>query len=387
MSLLTTTGFSITSLDARLSALQTLMQNIFGTDINLDPNSFDGQTLSMLAESINNLDQLAESVYNSFNPNTAVGNGLSLLVQLNYLTRQQGSYSTVPISITGTTGTVIPAGSVFQANDGSNNEWVTTAPATIDNTGTIITQAQASAYGPLYAPVGTVTVQLTPVYGVTSATNLTAASPGTLTETDEQLRVRRAQSTATNGVGSLDSIHGALLNVSGVTQAAVYENYTSTVNGNGQPANSVYAIVLGGADQDIWNTMWFKKPAGINVAGSHTGTVIDTAGWPHTMAFDRPVNTPVYVIANVKQRTGFPASGSNLIEAALVAWANANQTIGANVIQSELYAPLMSSINNTGSILSLYVGTSPTPTTTTDVTIAYNAIAVLSTANITVNLS
>jgi hypothetical protein len=218
-------------------------------------------------------------------------------------------------------------------------------------------------------------------------TNDQPATLGSLPETDEQLRIRRTLSTTSMAQGPLDAIRGALLNQLGVTQAIVYENVTDSVDANGQPAHSIYAVVQGGADQTILNTIWFKKPAGVNVVGSVTGTVVDTAGFAHTMRFDRPAPTPIYIIANVKKRTGYPANGAALIKAALVAFGQANYTIGQTVIQSEFYAPLLEAISMSGSILSLYIGTSAGPNSTLDLNVAYNGIASFDPSYITVNES
>lgn len=387
MSQVNSTGFSITSLADRLAALVTLVKNIWGPQINVDPNTYDGQMLGVIAESLNNLEQLAQTIYNSFNPNTATGNALATLVQLNYLKKQNGAPSTVTLQFTGSNKTLIPSGSIFQSNDGSNNEWVTIEDVQIDATGHAIAQATATVNGALTAVIGTITNILNPIFGLISVTNNTEAVPGNLEESDEQLRQRRALSTAANGQGPVDALRGALLNLPNVTAAQVYENNTDATNANGQPSRSIYAVVQGGANQDIWNTIWFKRSGCVSVVGSVTGTVVDTAGWPHTMAFDRPVQTPIYVIANVKQRAGFPVTGPTLIKNALVAFAQANFSIGQQVIQSELYAPLMAAIANTGSILSLYIGLAASPSTTTDLTIAYNAIAEFDPSFITVNLS
>ena len=87
MTQLTAQGFTRTRLDERLSQLQDAMRAIFGPNINLDPDTMDGQTLGIFAESTSNLDQLAEDVYHSFNPQSATGVALSRLVQLNGIRR------------------------------------------------------------------------------------------------------------------------------------------------------------------------------------------------------------------------------------------------------------------------------------------------------------
>jgi uncharacterized phage protein gp47/JayE len=383
MTQINSTGFEMTRLDERFEQLVQAMKIIFGDDINVSPNSVDGMTLGIYAESINNLDQLAEAVYQSFNPDTATGVALSRLVKLNGITRQPGSYSTVTLQCTGTQGTVIPAGSLVTADDGSTT-WETTADATIDASGTILVQAQSTNMGPFAASANTITSIATPIYGWQAVTNPDVASAGAYEETDEELRIRRALSTTSTATGPVDAIRGALLNQLGVTQAVVYENITDAVDANGQPAHSVYAIVQGGADQTVLDTIWFKKPPGVNVHGSVSGVVVDTAGFPHTMKFDRPVATPVYIVANIKKRAGYPANGTALIKSALAAFGNEHFTIGQAVIQSEFYAPLLNAISSTGSILSLYIGTAPDPDATADIAIAYNALATFDAVRITV---
>jgi uncharacterized phage protein gp47/JayE len=387
MSQIDSTGFHMSSLSDRFLALVALVQGIWGSDINVDVNSYDGSTLGILAESFNNLDQTALAAVNSFNPNTATGNALSLLVQLNYLTRQPGAYSTVGLRFDGSEGTVIPANSLFQSNDGTGTIWQTKSDATIDSTGTAFADARAQSYGPFTAAAGTVTISLSPSYGLDSVTNDNPATPGQYQESDSQLRARRAISTAANGQGQTDALRGALGQVAGVTSARVYENYTSAVDANGQPANSIYCIVQGGTDQQVADTIWFKRPSGIPLVGSTVVQVIDTAGFPQNIRFDRPIALPVYITLNVKKRTGFPSNGDQIIKDALAAWGLANLMVGDDVIQSELYAPAMAAVNNTGSILSLYIGTSAGPTSTADIAVVYNKLANFDQSRIVVNLS
>lgn len=383
---LTSAGLVVSRLSDRLAQLVTAMQIVFGADINTDPSSVDGQTLGIFAESINNIDQLIEAVYQSFNPQTATDMALSRLVQLNGITRLPGSYSKVTLTCSGTQGTVIPIGSLVQSADGSET-WKTLLNATIGGTGQVNVQAQPLTMGPVAAAIGTLTTIATPVYGWQTVTNAATATLGTSEETDEQLRIRRSLSTAYPAQGPIDSIRAALLNQVGVTQAVVYENTTDVNDANGQLPHSIYAVVQGGDDKTILTTLWFKKPAGVNILGWVTGTIVDTAGFPHTMRFDRPTATPIYIVANVKKRAGYPSNGAALIKAALVAFGTAAMQIGQPVIQSELYEPLLDSIWNTGSILSLYIGRSAAPTETLDLPIDYNALATFDPSYITVNES
>jgi uncharacterized phage protein gp47/JayE len=382
MSSLTSSGFVLATLSDRLAQLEAAMQAIFGPNINLDPNAVDGETIGIFGESIANLELLAQYIYQSFDPNTAIGAALSRLVQLNGIRRLPGAYSTVQVTCTGTQGTAIPASSLVQSADGSTT-WKTTEDVTIDATGQATATAQASAMGPLAAPIGTLTIIGTPLYGWQSVTNTAAAVLGQLEETDEQLRIRRAQSTATPAQGIVDALYGALLNLTGVTQVVLYENPTGAVDANGMAAHSLYAVVQGGATADILQTLWLKKSVGPVLLGATSGQVYDSRGNPHTMYFDRPQSVNVYVTVNLTKRPGWPVDGAIRIANAIVAWGQANQKIGQDVVQSALYTP----INGIPgiSVTSLLLGIAPNPTASANLAVPFNGLAVFDPSRIVVN--
>ena len=342
MTQLTSQGFTRTRLDERLTALQEAMRAIFGPTLNLDPDTMDGQALGIYAESISNLDQLAEDVYHSFNPQSATGVALSRLVQLNGIRRIEGTYSTVVLRCVGSEGTAILAGSLVKST-ATNATFQTVADATIPASGQIDVEARSSVKGAILAPAGTLTKIDTPIYGWQTATNLLDATPGRDEETDEQLRLRRRASTSTPGQAIVDAIYGALTNIPSVLQARVYENDQDTVQPvTSLPPHSIYCIVEGGTDADILKTIWLKKTAGTTTYGTTSGTVNDSMGNPHTLKFSRPTSVNVYVTVNLHTRPGWPTDGAQRIKDALTAWAVANQSIGEEVIQSRLFDPINS---------------------------------------------
>lgn len=377
-------GFTLMSLADRIAALQGSFQAIFGPDINLDPNSIDGETLGVFAESAANLDLLAQTVYQSFDPDQASGAALSRLVPLNGINRKLGTYSLVALTCTGTAGTLIPAGSLVKSADGSSS-WATLDDATIGGGGTVVASAACTVIGPTAGASNTVTSIATPLYGWLSVTNASAAVPGTFTETDEDLRARRAQSTATPSQGIIDGIFGAILNIAGVTDAVLYENPTEAIDANGLPPHSMNLVVSGGAADDIGNALWLKRSAGSTQVGAQSVTIEDAYGNPHVMKFDVPAAINVYVILNGSALPGYPSDGNAQIQAAIMAWVLANLGIGAEVVQSALYTPI-NTIPGV-SITSLLIGTAPGPTTSANIAIAFNAIAAFDPSRITVNVS
>lgn len=384
MTQLTAQGFTRTRLDERLTQLQGAMRAIFGPNINLDPDTMDGQTLGIFAESTSNLDQLAEDVYHSFNPQSATGVALSRLVQLNGIRRIEGTYSTATLRCVGSQGTVIPAGSLVKST-ATNATFETIAEATIPAGGQIDVAAQSSVKGAVLAPAGTLTKIDTPIYGWQTATNVLDATPGRDEETDEQLRLRRRASTSTPGQAVVDSLYGALSNLSAVLQARVYENDQDTVQPvTSLPPHSVYCVVEGGADADILNTIWLKKTAGTTTYGTTSGSVNDSMGNPHTLKFSRPTDVNVYVVVNLHTRSGWPTDGVQRIKDAITAWAVANQSIGEEVIYSRLFDPINSVPGH--SIDSLYIGTSAAPTGTANIAVPFDGLSRFDSTRIEVNV-
>jgi uncharacterized phage protein gp47/JayE len=383
MTQLTSQGFTRTRLDERLTALQEAMRAIFGPTLNLDPDTMDGQALGIYAESISNLDQLAEDVYHSFNPQSATGVALSRLVQLNGIRRIEGTYSTVTLRCVGSQGTVIPAGSLVKST-ATNATFETTEEAVIPASGEVDVAARSAVKGALLAPAGTLTKIDTPIFGWQTATNLLDAAPGRNEETDEQLRLRRRASTSTPGQAIVDAMYGALTNIPEVRQAKVYENDQDVIDANGLPPHSIYCIVEGGADADILDTIWLKKTAGTTTHGTTAGQVTDSMGNPHTLNFSRPTDVNVWVTVNLHTRPGWPTDGAQRITNALTAWAVANQSIGEEVIHSRLFDPVNSIPGH--SIDSLYIGTAANPAGTANIAVPFDGLARFDSTRIVVNV-
>lgn len=385
MTQLTAQGFTRSRLDERLTALQTAVQAIFGQSINLAADTIDGQTLGIFAEAVSNLDQLIEDVYHSLSPSSATGAALSRLVQLNGIRRIGGTYSTCDVLCVGQQGTIIPAGSLIKST-ATNATFQTTADVTIDGTGQVLVSCRAVDLGAKLAPAATLTKIDTPIYGWQTASNPSDAVVGRDEETDEQLRTRRKLSTATPAQSIVDGLYGALANLSNVRQAKVYENDQDTVQAvTNLPPHSLYCVVEGGLIQDILNTIWLKKTAGTTLLGSTTGTVTDSMGNPHTMKFDRPADTLVYVVVNISQRSGWPTDGATRIQNAICTWALTNQLIGKEVIQSRLFDPINSVPGH--SVTSLFIGTAANPNSSANVAVPFNGLARFDPSRIVVNVT
>jgi len=381
------TGFKRKRLNLLLEELNSEVKSIFGENFNVSPESPDGQINGVISESNANLWEIAEEAYNAFNPKAAAGTTLSNLVQLNGITRLAATRSHVELTLTGDSGTVIPEGSLISTSD-TGDELSTDVSVTIDGTGNAIVQATALEFGPITMLAGTITEIDNPVTGWDTVNNTADAIEGTNEESDPDLRARRQRSVARDAQAIIDGIRAAVENIDNVTQAVVLENDTDAVDGKGLPAHSFQVVVSGGADIDVADAIWLKKPAGIQAFGDITEQIIDSQGVSHDISFSRPTAVTIYVEVTITTFAEYPANGDDLIKQAIVDYANGdlvdNRSFGLadDVIYTRLYTPINSVAGH--EIDDLQISISSPASGTANIAIAVDEIADFQIANITV---
>ena len=381
------TGFKRKRLNLLLEELNSEVKAIFGDNFNVSPESPDGQINGVVSESNANLWEIAEEAYNAFNPKAAAGTTLSNLVQLNGITRLAATRSHVELTLTGDSGTVIPEGSLISTSD-TGDELSTDVSVTIDGTGNAIVQATALEFGPITMLAGTITEIDNPVTGWDTVNNTADAIEGTNEESDPDLRARRQRSVARDAQAIIDGIRAAVENIDNVTQAVVLENDTDAVDGKGLPAHSFQVVVSGGADIDVADAIWLKKPAGIQAFGDITEQIIDSQGVSHDISFSRPTAVTIYVEVTITTFAEYPANGDDLIKQAIVDYANGdlvdNRSFGLadDVIYTRLYTPINSVAGH--EIDDLQISISSPASGTANIAIAVDEIADFQIANITV---
>jgi uncharacterized phage protein gp47/JayE len=340
-------GFVRKRLDVILQELNAEMKAIFGEELNLTPESPDGQVNGATSESYANLWELSELSYNARNPSAAVGAALSSLVQLNYITRLPATRTTADVTLGGTPGAVIPTGSLMSAS-ATDTKYETTAEATLDGLGSAVVEARGLEFGEISCPAASIDTIDSPVVGWATVTNLAEGLIGTEEETDVELRARRERSTSTGAQAILDAMFAAINNIPGVTNLTILENDSNIVDVNGLPPHSFEVIVVGGDDQAIADTIWAKKSTGSTPAGTSDIDIVDSQGITHTMRLTRPAQIDIYVKVTITTFADYPADGDDLIKQAIVDYANGDLiagrgfSVGDDVIYTRLYTPINS---------------------------------------------
>ena len=241
-------------------------------------------------------------------------------------------------------------------------------------------QVVAVNAGPMTQPVGTIDTIVTPVLGWDSVTNPVDAVSGQDEETDEELRLRFREGKFEKATNSYDAVYSALLNLTTVTEVKIYENDTDVTDSNGILPHSFMPIVVGGVSQDIGQAIWDNRPTGIISYGNTTVSVTDVQGFPHTVAFSRPAPVPVYITISRTTNSQYPANGDQAIQTALVNYFSTSQSTGSPVVYSRLYTPINSVPGF--QVNSLFIGTLPSPTGTTNISIPFNSVATINSVNI-----
>lgn len=385
MSGLTSTGFETKTLTEIIDEINASLRNLLGQDLSLDEATVLGIFVGVIADRIVEVWELADEVYGSQYPDSAVTAGLDGVSAITGTVREVATKSTATATLNIDAAVTVPTGSVVSVDGNPLARFVTLADAVGPGPGAqdVAVEMEAEETGPSAAPSGTLTVIETPVAGWNTSTNAADAELGTVIETDAALRLRREDELQAGGAGPLDAIRGGLLQVDDVTEAKVFQNVTLVTDGDGVPGKAFESVVLGGTDQDIIDKIWEKGPAGIETHGGESGTIIDSQGDSHTIEFSRPTEIDIWIIVDVTTDDDYPATGDADIEAALIAFQEASLSIGDDVITTQLFDAVFS-IAGVVDVTKLWIGFANPPTGDANLTIGNRELADFDTSRITV---
>jgi len=398
----TATGITAPSYADLVSSVNASFQSIFGSDIYIAPDSQDCQQIAIFMSAQNDTNNTLIVIYYSFSPAKAQGVALSSNVKLNGLQRQVATNSQADATIIAAAGTQIINGLIGD-DQSLNTRWTLPALVTVPISGTIDVTVTCTAPGATIAAPGTLTQILTPTRGWQSVTNAASATPGNPIETDADLRRRQALSTSQPSETPFDAILGAVLNLPGVSRADGYDNATGSTDSNGVPAHSIVLIVEGGDLTQIAQTILNKKAPGVPTYGSTSETVTDKYGRAVSISFYQLALVQIYVSLTIHALPGFISSTVDDITSALVTYLS-TLNIGEDVYYNRLWSPAnlagssattatgkvqsdLDAASATYDITALTVGTAPSPTGTTDITIPFNEAAVALSTNVLITVT
>ena len=382
MSTFTTAGYTIDRYADILEALILDLKAAFGDNIKTEADSVFGQLSAIVSEMVADVNESVEGIVAAYNPQTAAGAYLSALVMLNGIERREAEESSVTLSCTtNAAGATIPAGSLV-SDPLIGEQFATDAIAVIGPSTSANVSATAVNAGPISAVAGTLTQIDTPIYGWESVTNPAGATEGQDEETDTELRVRRQIAAERTGTSNVAAIYTEIANIDAVEQVTVHQNIGAVTDVDGIPPKSIWAIVLGGADQDVAEAIFSTLSAGIGMYGDTPIVYPDPiTGDNYTITFERPDDLPIYIEVEVTKDADYPADGDDQIEAALVAHFE-TFAIGQDVEYSRLFTPINSVAGHYVTLLE--IGIAPAPAGTSNISVDADNRAVTDVTKITV---
>lgn len=328
---LTKTGIKTQSAEEILKEMRQRFINIFGANVNLDPNSINGQLIAEFVNFILENDLKYLEMFNNFNIDYASGVWLDAIGRLFLIDRIQGSPSEVMMMITGLTGLAIPLN--FEVSDGTNI-WYAPQEYTVDNINTMRFLSRET--GMIAAAANTINQELTPLNGIESVTNPSAAVLGTQEETDFSFRQRIKNLQALNSNGQILSLQSELAAIS--DNFVVLENYTNKqaeIQGASVDAHSIFVCIAGGSDKQIAQALFNKKALGCGMTGSTSYTLKLADGQQFTAKFTRPALIPVKIKMGIKNVDTQPYNFKALAAGTILNLFNSLAKVGVNLYSSE----------------------------------------------------
>lgn len=349
------TGFVVPTQEQILAGVILDYQEAFGADLNLSADDSEslttpqGQLCTSTASIVGNVDDTFQLYTNLVDPAYSFGRMQDAIGRIYFIERLPSQPTVVVGLCFGLSGVTIPVGAL--AIDGANNIYTCTGSGIIGTGGTTQVSFSCNNVGPIAVPETLSIYQAIPGW---DSVSVVSGVEGQNTETRQEFELRRQQTVAANSVGSLPSILGSVLLVSGVLDAYVTENDTNapaTVGGTLLAANSLYVAVSGGAAQAVGQAIWSKKAPGCAYNGNMTVTVQDTnsgysAPFPsYQVSFETPSGLPVLFAVNLANNAQIPANAASLIQAAIIsAFAGGDggprARIGSTIFASRFYAPV-----------------------------------------------
>ena len=304
--------------------------------------------------------QLLEAIYASTTRSGASGTALAQVMELTGTPWPEARSSEVTLTLTGTAGTAIQAGSAATASS-TGTRWITmddagllavaelslsTAYAVgdrVSSTGGVYqvtiagttaasgalsgtgatpivhgtatfrwlgagaAAADVGSYcetaGPIAALSGDIIEIDSPVGGWSGVVNLLDAELGRLDATDGEARLASEADVYRQAGTTPDAIRQALLDGDDTIDLVdIIMNTSDVTDPDGVPPHAIEAIVVGGDSQTIGDILFREcAAAGIPTHGNTTVTSFDVEGNPNTVKFTRLTDVPIYVAVTVEK--------------------------------------------------------------------------------------
>jgi hypothetical protein len=379
-------GFVVPPQSDILTGLQADTNAAFGGNMNLSPTTPQGQLNASQAAIIGDCNDQLVALFNGVDPALASGRLQDAIARIYYLERLPAQPTVLEVICSGIAGVIIPANALIA--DSSGNLYFNTGQVIIQSSGSVTASFSCQTTGPTPVPASISIYQSIPQWNTVS---VSTGVVGNVVESRSQFEIRRQQTVAANGAGFLPTILGAVLQVSGVLDAYVTENFTAspaTLGGVSLLPNSMYVCVAGGAQADIAQAIWSKKNPGCNMTGNQSPIplVYDsnsgyTAPFPsYPINFQTPTGAPIVFNVVVANSNAVPSNATALVQAAIQSGftgqdEGARARIGSTLYASRYYSDV-ALLGSWASIIDIQIGCALVPNASFTASITGTALTI-----------
>lgn len=329
---ITNTGIIIDDLAKIKERLENGFRQIYGNDINLNHDSPDGQMIGIFSEALSEVNQILTYITQMLDPYLAQGEWLDQRVAYAGLLRKQAEFSTANgITFHGNSGVKIPKQT--QLEDKNGEIWQTDDDIVLAKDGSAVVSISAKQAGSIELKAQEELELKQIILGVDRVVATQDAKIGSDEESDGELLKRFMLSHSINNNDERLGLEATILNIKGVKQARVLENFTSIQDDNQIPPHSINAIVLGGEDSQIAEAILRKKIGGCGLFGSSSAEIF-YLGQNRIVKFDRPTQINPKIKLIVKRTQDYRDINEKEIKKAL---STHEFKIGENLYTSRLY--------------------------------------------------
>lgn len=284
-------------------------RSIYGTDINIEQNSVDGQFINLMAQEKKDTLDLITQFYNNLDADAVIGIAQDVLYKLNGVIRKDFTYSYCLIYVTITDAVTLqgldndidnPDGVGYTVTDGNGNRWILAATQEFDTSGKYLLNFRAAELGAVTAAANTINIMETVLRGVAGVNNpANNYITGGVGESDSAYRTRRNRSMSVPTQGFDESTESQMLTMSDVIDCKVYDN-RSNEEKDGIPAHGVWVIVEGGTPSEIARVIYNNIPPGIPMKGEQSVLVSKLNGDVEEIHYEVPTPVNLYLKATIR---------------------------------------------------------------------------------------
>lgn len=397
-------SFSTSGLDVPdeadiLAGRLTDLANALGTSMSKDLTTPQGQIAISDTAIIADKNSQLLAIVNQINPDYASGRFQDAIGRIYFLERISATGTTVTATCTGLVGRTIPAGSLAQDVNGYIYESVDDGEIGSDGSVDIVFTNRTT--GPIACASGALNQIYQAIDGWSGITNTVAGVLGNNVESRSNFEVRRRDSVARNARNMDGAVLSAILETTGVLDAYVWSNRTSSTVNKGTTsfpvlAHSIYICVYGGTDENVANAIFSTYNPGANMNGDTNYIVYDSdnysAPYPqYDMQWQRATPTGVYFSVQLDSSLNPPSDITLQVKSMITSVFNgeydgiSKARIGSTINSGKYYAPVISISPDTVGILSLQVSLNGS-TFLPSVTMGIDQIPTIQDSDITVTL-